>query len=70
MLYHQQFGFNVLPIQWKKPLIPWDNWQLIEQSENDVIDLGWNANPPSGRAGVTGIGGICGINDLRNIDFD
>ncbi|TSA27413.1 MAG: hypothetical protein D4R68_05615, partial [Ignavibacteriales bacterium] len=62
-VYRNIFGFNVLPIQGKRPTIPWENWQLIEQTENDVVDLGWNA-------GITGIGGICGINDFRNIDFD
>ncbi|MEW6702006.1 MAG: bifunctional DNA primase/polymerase, partial [Bacteroidota bacterium] len=62
-VYRNVFGFNVLPIEGKRPTIPWENWQLIEQTENDVINLGWNGN-------VTGIGGICGINDLRNIDFD
>ena len=62
-IYKNVFGFNVLPIQGKRPTIPWENWQLIEQTEQDVIEFGWNAN-------VTGIGGICGVNDLRNIDFD
>lgn len=62
-IYKNVFGFNVLPIQGKRPTIPWENWQLIEQTEQDVIEFGWNA-------GVTGIGGICGVNDLRNIDFD
>jgi hypothetical protein len=62
-IYKNVFGFNVLPIQGKRPTIPWENWQLIEQSENDVINLGWDGR-------VTGIGGICGINDLRCIDFD
>ncbi len=69
-VYKNVFGFNVLPIQGKRPTIPWENWQLIEQSEQDVIELGWNAGPPNGRVNVTGIGGICGVNDLRNIDFD
>jgi hypothetical protein len=62
-IYKNVFGFNVLPIQGKRPTIAWENWQLIEQTERDVIELGWNV-------GITGIGGICGINDLRNIDFD
>jgi hypothetical protein len=62
-VYRNVLGFNVLPIEGKRPTIPWENWQLIEQTENDVTNLGWNSK-------VTGIGGICGINDLRNIDFD
>jgi hypothetical protein len=62
-VYRNVFGFNVLPIQGKRPTIAWENWQLIEQTEQDVIELGWNAN-------ISGIGGICGINDLRNIDLD
>ncbi len=61
--YNKKFGFNVLPVQGKRPTIAWENWQLIEQTEKDVAGLGWNA-------GVTGIGGICGINDIRNLDFD
>lgn len=61
--YNKKFGFNVLPVQGKKPTITWENWQLIEQSEKDVAGFGWNA-------GVTGVGGICGINDIRNLDFD
>lgn len=62
-IYNKIFGFNVLPIQGKRPTIPWENWQLIEQTEQDVIELGWNSS-------ITGVGCICGINDLRNIDFD
>ena len=62
-IYRNEFGFNVLPIQGKRPTIPWENWQLIEQTEQDVINLGWNSS-------VTGVGGICGINDIRNMDFD
>ncbi|MHB1687822.1 MAG: PriCT-2 domain-containing protein [Ignavibacteriaceae bacterium] len=62
-VYNVKFGFNVLPVQGKKPIIGWENWQLIEQNENDIEEFGWNSK-------VTGIGGICGINDIRNLDFD
>jgi hypothetical protein len=62
-VYKNVFGFNVLPIEGKRPTIPWENWQLIEQTEKDVNNLEWNSS-------ATGIGAICGINDLRNIDFD
>ncbi len=68
--YNKKFGFNVLPVIGKRPTIGWENWQLIEQTEKDVAGLGWNACPPNGRVNVTGIGGICGINDIRNLDFD
>ncbi len=61
--YKKNYGFNVLPVQGKRPTIVWENWQIIEQSENDIAGLGWNDT-------ITGIGGICGINDLRNLDFD
>jgi len=61
--YNKKFGFNVLPVQGKRPTIPWENWQLIEQSEKDIISLGWNP-------GITGIGGICGVNEIRCLDFD
>ena len=62
-VYNVKFGFNVLPVQGKKPIIGWENWQLIEQNENDIEEFAWNSN-------VTGIGGICGLNDIRNFDFD
>ena len=61
--YNKKFGFNVLPVQGKKPVIAWENWQLIEQSETEIESLGWNE-------AITGIGGICGLNDIRNLDFD
>ena len=61
--YNKKFGFNVLPVQGKRPTITWENWQLIEQTEKDVAGLGWNSQ-------ISGIGGICGINDIRNLDFD
>ncbi len=62
-IYNKVFGFNVIPLIGKKPTKAWENWQIIEQTEKEVIGLGWNPT-------ITGIGGICGINDLRNIDFD
>ncbi len=62
-IYKNVFGFNVIPLIGKKPTIAWENWQIIEQNEKDVVSLGWTSN-------ISGIGGICGINDLRNIDFD
>ncbi len=62
-VYNKIFGFNVLPVKGKRPTINWENWQLIEQSENDVEEFGWNSE-------ITGIGGICGINEIRNLDFD
>ncbi len=62
-VYNKIFGFNVLPVKGKRPTISWENWQLIEQSENDVEEFGWNPE-------ITGIGGICGINEIRNLDFD
>ena len=62
-VYNRKFGFNVLPVQGKRPIVAWENWQLIEQTEKDVAGLGWNAD-------ISGIGGVCGINDIRNLDFD
>ena len=61
--YNKKFGFNVLPVQGKRPTIAWENWQLIEQSEKDIEGLGWNES-------ISGIGGICGLNNIRNLDFD
>ena len=62
-IWYNKYGFNVLPVDGKRPTIPWENWQLIEQTKKDIASFGWNAN-------VTGIGGICGINEIRNLDFD
>jgi len=62
-VYNRKFGFNVLPVQGKRPIVAWENWQLIEQTEKDVGALGWSTD-------ISGIGGVCGINDIRNLDFD
>ena len=61
--YNKKFGFNVLPVQGKRPTITWENWQLIEQTEKDIEELGWNES-------ISGVGGICGLNNIRNLDFD
>ena len=70
LILNERFGFNVLPVKNKRPVIPWENWQIIEQTENDVEDLGWDVFLNNGEPSITGIGAICGINDLRNLDFD
>ena len=36
---------------------------MIEQSEKDVARLGWNVC-------VTGVRGICGINNIKDLNFD
>ena len=42
-VYNVKFGFNVLRVQRKKPIVGWENWQLIEQNENDIEELTWNS---------------------------
>ena len=69
-VYNKRFGFNVLPVKGKRPVLQWENWQIIEQTQKDVEDLGWAIIIDNGEPSVTGIGAICGINQLRNLDFD
>ena len=60
--YNSAFGFNVVPVQGNRPAASWLNWQIIEQSPEEIEALTWGA-------GISGIGGICGINDLRILNF-
>src|SRR3989339_169368 len=57
MIFKTMFGFNVLPMNGKQPIIDWENWQLIEQTNTDVQEMNWVNN-------------VSGISDYRNIDFD
>ena len=61
--YFDVFGFNVLPLAGKKPIIKWDKWQERRQTEEDIKKMNWNHS-------TTGIGGVCGNDNLRNIDLD
>ncbi len=62
MIYHQHFGFNVLPVRGKKPTIIWDKWQSEKQTIDDIEKMDWSNS--------TGIGIPMGINDLRLLDLD
>lgn len=61
--YNSQFSFNVVPVKGKRPIMSWENWQLINQDQKDIEYFNWDST-------VTGFAGVCGINDLRCIDFD
>lgn len=61
--YNNQFAFNIIPVKRKIPIISWENWQKISQDQKVVEAFSWDSS-------VTGIAGVCGINDLRCIDFD
>ena len=61
--YFDLFGFNLIPLAGKKPVIKWDEWQEHKQTEDDLKKMNWNHS-------TTGAGGICGINNLRCIDID
>jgi len=60
--YHQEFGFNVLPIQGKRPKILWDKWQSEKQTEEDIEKMDWSNS--------TGISVVLGNDDVRNLDLD
>jgi len=62
IIYHQQFGFNVLPIRGKKPTILWDKWQSEKQVEDDIEKMEWTNS--------TGVGVSLGLDDLRLLDID
>ncbi|MCH7973389.1 MAG: bifunctional DNA primase/polymerase, partial [Bacteroidetes bacterium] len=61
--YQQKFGFNVLPLSGKKPLISWEEWQNKEQLTEDIKKMSWNSD-------TTGVGGMSGNKNIRVLDFD
>lgn len=60
--YFEKFGFNVLPVKEKRPLIAWDKWQTEKQTVDDIYNMDWT--------NATGIGGVMGINAIRCFDID
>jgi Bifunctional DNA primase/polymerase, N-terminal/Primase C terminal 2 (PriCT-2) len=62
LMYYKMFGFNVLPVVNKKPIINWDKWQNQKQTEGDLDNMNWDDS--------TGIGICLGLDDLRLLDFD
>lgn len=60
--YNSLYKFNILPLNNKVPQGDWLKWQQEIMNPEDLQSLNWqNAN---------GIGAVCGINDLRCLDFD
>ena len=62
LVYHQHFGFNVLPVRGKKPSINWDRWQSEKQTNDDIEKMEWTNS--------TGVGVVIGLDDLRLLDLD
>jgi hypothetical protein len=60
--YFEKFGFNVLPVKEKRPLIAWEEWQSRKQTIDDIENMDWS--------NVSGIGVVMGISDLRCFDID
>jgi hypothetical protein len=60
--YFEKFGFNVLPVKEKRPLIAWDVWQSKNQTVDYIEKMDWS--------NATGIGGVMGINDIMCFDID
>jgi len=58
----EKFGFNVLPLRGKRPVIEWAKWQTEKQSKNDIESMPWKK--------ATGLGAVMGIDDLRLFDID
>jgi len=58
----EKFGFNVLALRGKKPMIDWDKWQNGEQTIHDIESMPWEKS--------SGLGAVMGRNDLRLIDID
>jgi AAA domain/Bifunctional DNA primase/polymerase, N-terminal len=59
--YHQQ-GFNVIPIDGKGGGATWAEWQVTQQTPQDVAALPWRRLP--------GIANVDGPGDVRDFDID
>jgi hypothetical protein len=62
LLYHNMFGFNVLPLKMKQPIIEWKQWTDKHQAEQDIENMPWD--------NATGLGAVMGIDGLCNFDLD
>jgi len=60
--YNSVFGFNVVPVRGNRPALSGTAWQEIKQLPGEIAGFGWGA-------GVSGIAGVCGINDIRCLGF-
>lgn len=60
--YNENFGFNVLPIKEKRPIIVWEEWHSNIQTVKDIEKMNWGS--------ATGIGVVMGINNVRCFDID
>lgn len=61
-LYNQKFGFNVIPLEGKKPsLRKWKHLQNQKQTTSDGEKLNW-------RGSVNGVAGVNGV--FHSLDFD
>jgi len=60
--YHSLFGFNILPLINKAPNGDWQQYQDKLMSAEDLSSFKWK--------NIQGIGAVCGINNLRCLDFD
>jgi hypothetical protein len=58
----KKFGFNVLPLRGKRPIIEWDKWKSEAQTLDDIEAMPWH--------NATGIGVIMGKDDLGLFDID
>jgi len=69
--YNELYSFNLVPMQLrlndtkveKKPSLDWAVWQSQKQSISDIESFNWNGT-------TNGLSAICGIDNLRNFDFD
>lgn len=59
--YFDVFGFNVLPLVGKRPIIEWDRWQNENQIAEDIEKMDWDS--------ATGVG-VISKDNLLVIDVD